>query len=314
MGQSCTCINNLTMGEILPKYDMIGDGMPNSFIYQLEEGDDKINNHVFDSILNHLLEIDDGSDKPGDVHVPNQSDTIRQVRDLPIVFKGKFEDLTNIFGKFDSNSSKRPDNYRCMFSNWLEITLANAISNENDTPAVMPYKTKASVIDLKIIHISQFGEQGLSKMPLENQQDFSYQFYEGQWRREKFHGAGKLVTVEGHCYEGFFKQGLPHGPGRIFYTNGVKLSGIFKKGNLNGPAQLVGPFGETIKGEFKNNILQDTNVEEIHPSGAKYTGGYENGLKNGKGILILSNGDKIVANFVNNLIEGNGKLKIIPLT
>jgi hypothetical protein len=63
----------------------------------------------------------------------------------------------------------------------------------------------------------------LDVLETHDEDDVVFEFYEGEWRRKKFHGFGKLCTSEGHAYEGNFKSGLPNGKGRIQYNNGDQL-------------------------------------------------------------------------------------------
>ena len=309
MGQTCTCLTNLTGEEATPGFGMVEDGgEPKSYIFNFDIDENDKNQEIFDSILQQLLEIDNGKDKPGEVHTPVNSPNHKQVKNVPYIYEGLFKDLDDTFGPFKLDNGDRPDNYRTQFTRWVEITTVDPLAKKEAIEAsIIPYQKQTSVIDLKLIHISQFGESSVSKMPSEDQEGVCYQFYEGQWRRKKFHGYGKLVTIEGFCYEGFFKQGMPESRGRIAYGNGVKLEGYFKKGVLNGKATLIGPIGEKVEGIFKDNYLDDTAVQEKYPSGAVYNGGYVDGKKNGKGILVLGNGDKIVATFVDNFIEGKSE-------
>jgi len=53
--------------------------------------------------------------------------------------------------------------------------------------------------------------------------------YEGDYRKGKREGVGKIVNKDGSlCYEGEFWAGFPHGSGRSYKAGQVAQSGIFK--------------------------------------------------------------------------------------
>jgi hypothetical protein len=54
--------------------------------------------------------------------------------------------------------------------------------------------------------------------------------YNGQWRRNKFHGLGKMLYATGtvQLYEGEWSDNMKSGKGNLYFCNGDGFEGIFK--------------------------------------------------------------------------------------
>jgi hypothetical protein len=304
MGGTCSCGRSDDVGKEIETSRM--NDMPRSFIFQ--ERADETHEQILNNALIHIIELDDGIDKPGTKHIPPSSEFIRELREPPLIFKEKFQKLDNMLGQFDTNQRK-PDNFPTQESGWLEIIHRDP--NAKLDPYNLHLQNKPSAFNLEMKHITNINS--ISEIPAH---EMVYQFYKGNWRRKKMHGFGKLVTVEGHVYEGFFKSGKPHGSGRLVYTTGEIASGNFEKGFLNGKGRIIDNDGLTVEGMFAKNKLNDpkgrTNfkgilVKEVHPDGTTFFGSYKNGKKNGPGELIFKNGEVIKGQFVEDFLTGNGK-------
>jgi len=142
------------------------------------------------------------------------------------------------------------------------------------------------------------GQQGLStlllgdsdpdaRLPLENRwqilEDGSE--YTGQWRGQRRHGQGRLVTPDGESYEGQWAKDVAHGHGKYVFFDGATYSGEFLKG------------------------LQSGKGLEVWADNSRYDGEFREGHKNGAGIWRSAAGDMFKGNFQNDLMHGDGEYK-----
>jgi len=73
--------------------------------------------------------------------------------------------------------------------------------------------------------------------------------YEGQFKRGKFQGHGKLQTPTGDVYEGGFENSLYEGEGTLRFEGGL-YTGSFKQGHFDGHGQIKVAGGMTLNGVF----------------------------------------------------------------
>eukprot|EP00980_Cylindrotheca_fusiformis_P020639 scaffold7696_cov141-Cylindrotheca_fusiformis.AAC.9 len=59
---------------------------------------------------------------------------------------------------------------------------------------------------------------------------FGNGFYEGQWRRGKYHGNGYLLFSDGSSYRGTFVDGVAHGEGEEISAEGTVKKGYWNQG------------------------------------------------------------------------------------
>jgi hypothetical protein len=57
--------------------------------------------------------------------------------------------------------------------------------------------------------------------------------YEGEWKKDLYHGNGRLET-ENSKYEGSFEMGKKQGQGKDYFSNGDMYVGFFVDGKLDG--------------------------------------------------------------------------------
>ena len=125
--------------------------------------------------------------------------------------------------------------------------------------------------------------------------------YEGQWKRDKYHGLGILFDTKGRMvFHGEFKNGLPDGKGTEYSwgKNNEKLyTGRFHRGLRSGKGVRHHPYEETpyYTGEFKNGLPDDSGTSYTHDKEDNmkflYPGGRRNKLKTFQGKSI---GQKII--------------------
>ena len=58
--------------------------------------------------------------------------------------------------------------------------------------------------------------------------------YEGNMRRNKFHGRGKFTYLNGMYYDGYWKHGFEHGLGSFVKPGVLKYQGEWKNGDMCG--------------------------------------------------------------------------------
>jgi len=74
--------------------------------------------------------------------------------------------------------------------------------------------------------------------------------YEGEFRKGKLHGKGKITESDGRITEGIFRFGQLYGPGKIIYEDGRLAEGHFINGYLSGQGRYVWKDGRSFEGTF----------------------------------------------------------------
>ena len=64
-------------------------------------------------------------------------------------------------------------------------------------------------------------------------------YYEGNFRKGKRHGKGKLVMPNGVIYEGDFYHGSKHGRGLMIKTDGSRFDGQFEDDHMHGDFEIT---------------------------------------------------------------------------
>ncbi|KAL7543309.1 hypothetical protein ACHAXR_012618 [Thalassiosira sp. AJA248-18] len=144
--------------------------------------------------------------------------------------------------------------------------------------------------------------------------------YEGQWKRNKEHGTGTLMTADRKriIYEGAWEKGKMHGHGAYYYyiesmtgnkkivkENG-KYIGQFRQNLRNGHGVYTLPDTSIYDGEWRDNIQNGYGIFRW-ADGSIYEGSWRDGKRHGtSGILIASDGFRYEGSWVNNSMEGRG--------
>ncbi|CAH6420835.1 Hypothetical protein KVN_LOCUS53 [uncultured virus] len=128
--------------------------------------------------------------------------------------------------------------------------------------------------------------------------------YTGNWLFGKFHGRGKLETID-KIYDGYFNNGVKQGVGILtLIKDGSKYVGNWENNLRHG-------IGTTI---LENKMIKSTWVNDKPTSniisfsnGLKYYGDCNlNTLCHGWGVLYYPNGDYIAGNWENDKLNGYG--------
>lgn len=156
--------------------------------------------------------------------------------------------------------------------------------------------------------------------------------YEGQWRRDKEQGTGKLMTSDRKfvIYEGEWERGKMHGRGVYYYgdfrnrsskssakdgktessSNPASFSvprydGEFKENLRHGTGTYYLSDGSAYVGNWQNNVMSGRGVF-TWPDGSVYDGDWKDGKRHGQGILRASDGFSYDGNWSQNSMEGRG--------
>lgn len=264
MGGNCSnCGDTLTSTHDNEVEYNVDNRMPISFIYGVDKEDE--NKEILVNAFHFLKDLDTGKNKPGEVHIPDESETIKHIKVFPQILKDLFTCLQAKFGYFDSfDKSSRPDNYKTQMGFPVEILVikkeGRAKEEEISLHPLKKEREDLSAINIEFKHrtptrrsrreitVNDFDAQILGS-------DL-HEYYEGEWRKMKYHGYGRLVTVQGHAYEGFFAKGLPWGKGRIYFNNGYYFNGYFEQGVFSGKGELYSNKGSVFQGEFVKGMME----------------------------------------------------------
>lgn len=133
--------------------------------------------------------------------------------------------------------------------------------------------------------------------------------YEGQWKKNKEHGQGRLMTADRKriIYEGAWEKGKMHGQGAYFYPKGGgKYVGGFRQNLRNGHGVYSLPDGSIYDGEFRDNNMNGFGIFRW-PDGSIYEGSWRDGKRHGTmGVLVASDGFRYEGGWVNGAMEGRG--------
>lgn len=101
--------------------------------------------------------------------------------------------------------------------------------------------------------------------------------YEGEWKRNKEHGYGKVMTSDRTriIYEGEFERGRMQGKGTYYYEQAENSR------CTNGGARYIGEFKENMRNGIGTYYLSNSSV---------YDGMWSNGLMSGKGVFTWPDG------------------------
>ena len=87
--------------------------------------------------------------------------------------------------------------------------------------------------------------------------------YEGNFKKSKCHGKGRLINSDGDVYEGDWMDGMVHGEGKYRIKNGPIYVGEWKEDKKWGEAEVVSTNGykeAPILFEVKYSLLESKNM------------------------------------------------------
>lgn len=133
--------------------------------------------------------------------------------------------------------------------------------------------------------------------------------YEGQWKKGKKHGHGKLLLKDGSYYEGEFADGEIEGNGlRYWASSGNTYSGQFSCGELHGTGVMQYKDGGRYEGEFTCGMREGYGIL-VDCNGQTYQGSFHENKKHGEGQMSFRNGDHYEGDWVMDQRQGHGVLR-----
>eukprot|EP01032_Pedospumella_encystans_P039274 gene39274-biopygen29809 len=134
---------------------------------------------------------------------------------------------------------------------WVEGKLVvteaeeSAPTTEFQPDTALPFTNKQGVVfDGVYLDASNKHGKGQIKYP-----DGSV--YEGEWLKDKRHGAGRLTSATGEVFEGMFEKDVPvSGKGVLLIKNGGKYEGELVEGKRHGLAKITNKEGVMEEVEF----------------------------------------------------------------
>ncbi|XP_045873697.1 MORN repeat-containing protein 1 isoform X2 [Meles meles] len=132
--------------------------------------------------------------------------------------------------------------------------------------------------------------------------------YDGEWRRGRTHGQGKLLFKDGSYYEGEFVDGEITGEGcRLWASSGDTYSGQFVLGEPQGYGLMKYKAGGHYEGELSHG-LREGHGHLVDRDGQAYRGWFHNNKRHGPGHMVFRNGDKYEGDWVRDQRQGHGVL------
>ncbi|KAJ1144778.1 hypothetical protein NDU88_011073 [Pleurodeles waltl] len=133
--------------------------------------------------------------------------------------------------------------------------------------------------------------------------------YEGQWKKGKKHGHGKLLLKDGSYYEGEFADGEIEGNGLRYWASfGNTYSGQFSCGELHGTGVMQYKDGARYEGEFSCGMREGYGIL-VDCNGQTYQGSFHDNKKHGEGQMNFRNGDHYEGDWVMDQRQGHGVLR-----
>ena len=155
-----------------------------------------------------------------------------------------------------------------------------------------------------IIYVGLFNKLGLNGKGLRYNQEINH-IYKGDFMNGLRHGKGKDYRNK-MKYEGDFRKDKKCGKGKILFESGDTYEGEFNDNKFNGYGHYI---WAKNKNEYKGNYLNGKfHGEGFYKWGENeyYNGEYVNGIKEGEGELSFKDGKKFFVNFTNGKPNGVG--------
>ncbi len=137
--------------------------------------------------------------------------------------------------------------------------------------------------------------------------------YEGEWKRNKEHGYGKLMSSDRKqiIYEGEWERGRMQGNGTYYYGSsdplkpGSRYVGEFRENLRNGIGRYFLADGSVYDGQWRDGVMNGLGVF-TWPDHSMYDGVWKDGKRNGQGLLKKADGFIYDGQWVNNTMDGRG--------
>ena len=133
--------------------------------------------------------------------------------------------------------------------------------------------------------------------------------YEGEFRKDKKCGKGKILFDSGDTYEGEFNDNKFNGYGHyVWFKNGHEYEGNYLNGKFHGEGFYRWGKNEYYSGEYVNGVKEGEG-EISYADGKKFFVNFTNGKPNGIGIFQDKDGNRCEVEFINGKINKKYKKK-----
>ena len=219
----------------------------------------------------------------------------------PILLKGSI----NVFGIHKQGTSNGQHNYGNFIYPALD-KIKEYLQNKNKTGSNL----KKSIIKIEYDNGEYYIGDLINDIP--NGKGIMYYSnntikYEGDFKKGKFEGNGKLIFEDGQSYVGEFLDGIKSGKGTEYYKNGtVKYEGSFINDKYEGEGKLIWENGEFYIGKFKDGAMDGKGIEYYKDGNIKYDGNFIKGVYDGDGKYIYKNGNYYIGEWKEGKKHGKG--------
>ena len=133
--------------------------------------------------------------------------------------------------------------------------------------------------------------------------------YDGEFRKDKKCGKGKIIFDSGDTYEGDFNDNKFNGYGHyIWFKNGHEYKGNYLNGKFHGEGFYRWGKNEYYNGEYVNGVKEGEG-EISYADGKKFFVNFTNGKPNGIGMFQDQDGNKCEVEFINGKLNKKYKKK-----
>ena len=133
--------------------------------------------------------------------------------------------------------------------------------------------------------------------------------YEGEFRKDKKCGKGKIKFESGDTYEGDFNDNKFNGYGHYkWFKNGHEYKGNYLNGKFHGEGFYQWEENEYYNGEYVNGVKEGEG-EISYSDGKKFFVNFTNGKPNGIGVFQDKDGNRCEVEFINGKLNKKYKKK-----
>ncbi|CAK4077003.1 unnamed protein product [Aphanomyces euteiches] len=134
---------------------------------------------------------------------------------------------------------------------------------------------------------------------------------EGHWKDDRFHGFGtRVFALTRDRHEGMYYKDKRHGRGTYLWINGDKYIGEFYNGRMQGSGILLYSNGDVFEGTWSKGVIVDgtktfSNGDKVQGSAEAST--WTSGFLTGEGTKSFRNGDVYHGHLQLNVMSGHGR-------
>lgn len=134
--------------------------------------------------------------------------------------------------------------------------------------------------------------------------------YRGEWEKDQKSGFGTQTNSDGSKYEGDFKRNLYHGSGSLWVKKGKRsvkqYTGNWVNGKMSGFGSLFMDNGDIYKGEWVANKRSGEGRLDS-PNGDYFIGQWIDNVQKGFGTMYLKNGNVFEGLYLDGIKDGPGR-------